>query len=551
VDQLAKTILGSRRAWWLGAGVSFAAGIPIVPPLRESILGGLGLDRNEIVELEEKELPFEALFEVLVNSSNCSSLFDVFRGKNPALAHRLIARLAAQRLLRTVVTTNFDTLMEDAFDDCGVQYDLYSADEEFAHIDWSGDRIRLIKLHGTLKKRDELAITICRVAAKHYVEQRSEVVRQLFEHEPHGVVVLGYSCSDHFDLSPAAHLHSRNDRDVWYVAHNPTASRPMAVAPLSATHPENPFCGYNGRSITCCTDDLLRTLWRIQLNELPPALPRAGADWQASVHSWMATLSSDGGPGKANLIAGLLLKAGNLWKQSNAYLDRAIGKGLQEEDRIRALLAIGNNHRDLGETGPARHILSRAESMACRGGYVGLQARILNSFGMIAADVTDLSGAIAYYEQVLEMQIEDRELKGKCHGNLGIALKNRNGGGDLDEAIRHLLLALEIAKDLGDKRSEGRNLGNIGLLYSKRGDLKRSCEFYREARRVAEVLGDLLHVGIWFHNEGEDTVTSAPDRARQLLECSRDVFLKLGRQEYAEESIKIITTIESHVKCSP
>lgn|GEM_PF-4954414 len=545
MNWLAKTLLGRRRAWWLGAGASFAGGVPTVHPLRARILRGLGLDREDVALLEEKAIPFEGLFEALLRGSDCAALLQVYRSTQPVLAHLLLARLAEHGLVRTVVTTNFDTLVEDAFADRGVQFDLYSTDEALASIDWSGDRIRVVKLHGSIDAPDELAVTIRRVAARHLAERRGEVIRQLFDHEPDGgLVILGYSCSDHFDVSPAACRYSRVDRCVWYVAHDATASESVAVAPLTETHPGNPFSGYDARSATCVADALLRAMWRILLGESPPTVAKPTTDWQESVDSWLDGLSSGGTPGQKKYVAGLVLKTGNLWERSNVYLTVAVAEGLGGEAHTRSLLAVGNNLRDLGEYEEARRILSEAESRARDGSFLALQASILNSLGIVAADVGDVDVAVALYERALAIQAEDQELKGKCLGNLGIALKRRNADGDLDKALRHYQRAYEIAQDIGDKRSEGRMIGNIGLVHALRGDLDASCKNYRAARNVADSLGDLLHVAIWLHNEGEDTAFTDLATAKGLLERSRDVFRELGQQGFAAESSKVLADIE-------
>jgi tetratricopeptide (TPR) repeat protein len=546
MKRLARDLLATRRAWWLGAGVSFASGVPTVHPLRARILHGLGLEGTDIALLEEKAIPFEGLFEALLSCSDCIALFEVFRGTEPALAHLLLARLAEHGLVRTVVTTNFDTLLEDALRRSGVRFDLYSTDEALASIDWSDNRIRVIKLHGSIDAPDNLAVTIRRVAARHYAERRGEVVRQLFDREPSGgVVILGYSCSDHFDVSPAARRYSRTDRCVWYVAHDAAAARSVTVAPLPETHPCNPFSGYAAQSATCVTDALLRAMWRILLGESPPVVPKPTADWHESVDSWIEGLSSAGTPGQKKYVSGLVLKSGNLWERSNVYLTAAIEEGLEREVHTRALLAVGNNLRDLGEYEEARRILFEAKSRAQDGSSLVLQARILNSLGIIAADVGDLDGAATLYECALAMQADDQELEGKCHGNLGIALKRRNAADDLDRALKHHQLAYQIARDIGDKRSEGRTLGNLGLVYALRGDLGASCTYYRAAGAVADSLGDLLHVAIWLHNEGEDTAITDSARAKELLERSRDIFRELGQKGFAAESSKVLANVES------
>ncbi len=525
--------------------MSFGSGIPTVFPLRTRIFKGLGLSDGDISLLEEKGLPFETIFEVLMSAANCDRLMEVFRGFQPGLAHRLFARLAQRGIARTAVTTNFDTLLERALDDLRVPFDLYSSDEVFATIDWAQPRIRVIKLHGSLENADKLAITIRRVAAKYFVEQREQVIQKLIEHDgAGGLIVLGYSCSDHFDVSPTLRRYARNDRRVWYVAHSASSPAPLVPIPLAAFQPINPFVRYDSWSVGCVTDDLLRAVWRTT-GEEPPTLSAHGSnDWETTVDRWLDSLTSGGEPGMKHYVAGLLLKAGNLWDQSNRYLNDAIALGLTEATMSRALLAMGNNHRDLRhDLTEAQRVLERADSVAIASRNFAIAARVANSLGMVAADLNDLPSAITAYERALNLLADDRELEGKCHGNLGIALKNRHASGDLDEALKHQKLAYEVAQEIGDKRSEGRTLGNIGLVLTKMDDLNSSCEYYRKARAIAEALGDQLHVGIWLHNEGEDTAASNPVEAISLLSQAKDIFAGLNQQAYADESSRVIATI--------
>jgi len=548
LDRLADTLVTKQHALWFGAGVSVPAGIPTVKPLRTRILKGLRLSEADVTPVEQAQIPFEALFEVLLSISDCSALFEVFRGENPALGHLLSAQLSKRGLVRTILTTNFDTLVEDALSAQGLAFDVYASDEAIAGIDWLLSKVRVIKLHGSIENVDELAVTIRMVAARHRADARSMVIRQIFEHEAEGgIVILGYSCSDHFDVSPAARSCSRLDRQVLYVAHDESGI--VAMAPLRESHPGNPFQGFAAQSVTCATEDLLKATWRALLTDEPPPSPVMSTSWKAIVDSWLHTFD-EGGVGRRTYVAGLVLKAANLWERSNERLCTAISKGLPDDTVSRALLAIGNNRRDLGQFDEARQALIEAEPIAHQLDQVDIKARILNSLGIVAEDLGNHDRAIDLYEQALPLarRAADRELEGKCNGNLGIALKNRNADGDLKIAVEHHNLALDIALEIGDKRSEGRTLGNIGLVYRALGDLATACRYYAKARAVAESLGDLLHIGIWLHNEGEDTANEDPITASALLQRSKDIFLALGQIKFAQESGEILEQIATQLE---
>lgn len=538
LDKVTEALITTRHALWLGAGISVASGVPTVRPLCSRILRGLGLRDSDIEDVVRAGVPFESLFEVLMSVADCTTLFEVFRGERPSLAHKFAARLAKHGLVRTILTTNFDALIEEALSDHGVEFDLFTSDEEFSSIDWASQKLRVIKLHGTIHDIKELVLTIRRVAARYRADVRGKVIRDLIENESDGgLVILGYSCSDHFDVSPAARAVARADRHVLLVSHDDSGATPVD-APLRESHPDNPFAAFNAMSVTCATENLLQATWQALCGHKPPSDQQLTAKWPTIVDSWLVNIDGGGSGGIRPYIAALVLKTSNLWERSNEELKKAIDKGLPNELTSRALLAMGNNYRDMGQHDKAEVTLLRAEGLARQAGQAGVGARILNSLGIVAEDKGERDVAIDFYLRALPLACEaaDRELEGKCHGNLGIAYKNR---GDITLSLKHHNHAYEVAVDIGDKKSEGRTLGNIGLVYRARGNVEKSCEYYAEARRIAESLGDLLHVGIWLHNSAEDMANQNPIMAEKLLQRAMDIFSALGKNEFSQQSEEI------------
>ena len=77
-------------------------------------------------------------------NANCSGYFESFRALEegtPNYNHRLIATVAAQGLIRYLVTTNFDTFLEAALEESGVPYVVYRDEEEFG-LPWMRGRTR-------------------------------------------------------------------------------------------------------------------------------------------------------------------------------------------------------------------------------------------------------------------------------------------------------------------------------------------------------------------------------------------------------------------------
>jgi tetratricopeptide (TPR) repeat protein len=59
-------------------------------------------------------------------------------------------------------------------------------------------------------------------------------------------------------------------------------------------------------------------------------------------------------------------------------------------------------------------------------------------------------------------EIKDRQSEGKALGNLGLAYLNL---GDYTKAIEYQQQWLAIAREIKDRQSEGAALGNLGLAY--------------------------------------------------------------------------------------
>ena len=76
--------------------------------------------------------------------------------------HRLIAQLAGAGLVSTVVTTNFDQLIEKAFDAAGVSYRVRRSDSDFDAFTGpaAGAPVELLKLHGCISEPDTIVATV-------------------------------------------------------------------------------------------------------------------------------------------------------------------------------------------------------------------------------------------------------------------------------------------------------------------------------------------------------------------------------------------------------
>jgi tetratricopeptide (TPR) repeat protein len=84
-------------------------------------------------------------------------------------------------------------------------------------------------------------------------------------------------------------------------------------------------------------------------------------------------------------------------------------------------------------------------------------------------------------------QLKDRASEGRHLGNLGIAYKNL---GEMRRAIEFYEQRLAIAREIGDRRGEGNALGNLGNVYAELGDAGRAVEFHEQNLVIAREISD-------------------------------------------------------------
>lgn len=198
-----------RYALFVGAGVSKDALVPsgwdILIHTLQKIMAQEGGDRKLTQEEIEKyyKNKYEDNFgysEIIgqlfpSNEEQRDYLKSFFKGILPGEAHRLIAEIVKERLIKYIVTTNFDTLIEAALDDTGLkgQYTVIdSSDDVLTSKPWPKEDIcRIYKMHGTIEKG------IIRNTKKDLMQLPEELTKDCLDViERHGMIVLGYAANE-------------------------------------------------------------------------------------------------------------------------------------------------------------------------------------------------------------------------------------------------------------------------------------------------------------------------------------------------------------------
>ena len=498
ICELTKSIKAKETLVFCGAGISFHSGLPTVDKFMPYILEKLGVTKDEKEMIINSKLPFEAFIETLVGGSDPSKIFDIFDLGEPNTNHILLAKLAKAGCITTICTTNFDQLIEKAFNANklvrGVNYRVYYKEGDFDNIDWQENIIRLIKIHGSIEDRKNMAITIAQIASKILSGQRMGVINNLFCKGTHKcVLVLGYSCSEIFDISPQIEAIQENFKRVIFVDHKKDK---CAVKNLSEKEENNPFQYFKkGKWIIYDTDKLIKAVSNFFFPEkklIPPKSTINKNAWQKCVNAWYSEIEEKYNRGSKHNILGLIFSKIGESKIAKDYFVQALGIVKEIGDKKREGCCLGNLggvYSNLGDYQKAIDYHEYALRIAREFGDKQREEDWLGNLGSNCGNLGDYNKARYYYAQALDIagEIGDKNGEGRHLGNLGNVF---NDLGEYQKAIDYHKKALGIAKEIGDKNGEGRHLGHLGSVYRNLGDHQKAIDYYAQALNIAKEIGD-------------------------------------------------------------
>lgn len=536
--------LNSKKSLiFFGAGISLNSGVPLAQNLVSCILNNLDLSEEEIQVIRDSSLPFEAFIECLTNGSEIDPLLDIFDFGEPNTNHIFFAKLARRGIVKRFCTTNFDTLLEKAFVQEGLKrgkdYIVIYKNNELVSIDWNDDRTIIIKLHGSIKDKSNIAITIQAVANKALAISRQETIREIFSKGIHdSVFIYGYSCSDIFDISPQIKKIARNKKKVILIEHTKNRNNQevseFVSEDIRIKKNNNPFKSFEGSiRLNANTDIFIKRSWEILITD----------------NHYVSDISKDRYSWKNNVIQ---------WLGSKRKDIELFDKGL-----ILGSIFLNISHFSLAK----KHLNSSLESISANSNKA--KVLLLEKLAIVNTNICEYKSALKYNAEALHIcnLIKEHELEAKCFGNMGIiynyigeyrnsifylekAISILQSGnynmalavyidalgvvynnlGDFEKSIAHHLNALQLSKETGNLRNEEIQLGHLGMAYMKRRDIHKAIDFCQRALELSRHLGDIRDQGIHLGNLGE-IVNFASDYAHidalnyltKALDFSRDV----------------------------
>jgi len=202
-ESLFKHIRSEDVLLWIGAGFSAYAGYPLGNALRDAIAAALSPEERRLVDTHLLLADFAEEFVRLKNGSK-NELVRIVRGiyrKDPTSTSDHDA-LAAIPHFKTIVTTNYDTLLEKTYGECG---NLIFRETDISLLD--KHKVNIIKIHGDLGDSESLVLTKTDYATFYKLDWTSPFWAHLSTLMATNVILfIGYSLEDPNVLAMLEHI---------------------------------------------------------------------------------------------------------------------------------------------------------------------------------------------------------------------------------------------------------------------------------------------------------------------------------------------------------
>lgn len=513
INEIISEINSGEVVIFCGAGISRDSGLPVVNQLVPYMLEKLEVSPEDLRfildENNNSRIPFEAFMQGLQEGSKLDKIFDIYDQGEPNTNHLLLAKLIKAGKIKTIVTTNFDKLIEKALlmepkpfrenDD----YDVVYKERDLENINWSDKRIRIIKVHGSVHDKDSMAITLRLVASQELSKPRMTVIQQIFSsgNNTH-VLVLGYSSSDVFDISPQILATSENHKKVFYVQH----SYNFKVEEIEKQPDKNPFKKFKGsQRIYLDTNLLVVNVWESIIGKPEPYKAKnSGTGWKEYVDAWEAEAVEKNGEIFRHSIPGNILMRMGEAKKAIKYYDKALQISKECNDKYKEVLWLGNLggiYAQIGRYDMALENYEQALQIAKDINDKHTEGTGIGNIGNIYRVQGKYRKAIENFEQALAIAQEVGDKRGEAiwFSSIGNACQSL---GEYGKAIENYKQALQIAQLIGDKQNEGNFFGDIGSIYADLGKPAKAIENFKQALEIAQEIGDKQKKGHWLGSLG-------------------------------------------------
>jgi tetratricopeptide (TPR) repeat protein len=469
-----------------GAGISFNSGVPTVEPLVKEFISKLPITPGDSEKYFSKKYPFEAFVNSIKKIVAIDELLSVFDAQDPNLNHQLIAALAKKDLLKILCTTNFDNLFEKALESKGISYKRFLPSKKYTLYKKKEKKILILKLHGSIENRNELGITIQQIARRENIIQIEKAFEDVFINHPDSTIIfMGYSFSDHFDITPLIKKYSDSIKNNILIVDHVNAENYFKLIDLDTEKNNNGF-GQNKRvcKIQCNTDEFVKYLWVKCINQPIPLFDkRIAIDWKKQVSHFYATQLN-------NEIIRLVL-SGRIMTIASYYGD-----------------AIKYYTKALENPGDDKKQFANTHSYLAQINYI---------------TSVDYDHSIELYKTSIGLRKDINDLRGISNdlAEIGVCyrMKKKN-----KKSLKFQQKSVRISRRIKYKEGLYTSLTSIGNIYFEMEKYKRALSYHKKAYRLANKTGDRKNEAFILINEGGACIKLKKyDKARKYLEKGYDL----------------------------
>lgn len=187
--------------FFLGAGADIASGGVRFSDLKKRCLSLQGINLPEVPSLLAIDIAFDSFFSHLDEESRCAvleSLLRETRALHPSDGYKLLVLLAREKCISSVVTTNFDNLLETTASEMGIDtFQIFSPGISMPAaflIERQTQKAIYLKMHGDVDGRCVTHLTGKELQNREYEKEYKQLLRHLLIHDK--IVITGYSGYD-------------------------------------------------------------------------------------------------------------------------------------------------------------------------------------------------------------------------------------------------------------------------------------------------------------------------------------------------------------------
>lgn len=543
---LSSAIQSKSLAVFCGAGASFNSGIPLAYELKREILTRLSLPEDEVKKQLSLDLPFELFMSCVNYGLPAKGLTDIFLKGAPNQNHFLIAKLAKHGHVKTIFTSNFDLLLEKALELEGLtqnkDFFVHKSETDFLGLDFDAPGIQVVKLHGCASSVSDIGITLESVSRRNYLDGHKKVIEYLFSTGSHlYVLIIGYSCSDLFDISPQIVRLSNSPKSVLFIEHMPqniVQGEEFYFEDIRKKSNKNPFNQFkNGVRLYCNTDVVVQYLWGIAFNSrLPSSCGRVETDWESVVKAWIARSKVLYKSKNVFTIVGQIYWAISDFEAALLWHNKAYELVVDVSERSVFSVNVGQLYYELRKFDKAESEHLYGLKLAVEIGEPSLEGSHKMNLANIYLNTGRIQLAEKYFTEAISILKTNNDYK-RLHvatSNLGLLYLD---SGRFSKGFKFFQIAYETSKVLGEKEAEANHLGHIGTYYAFMEKPELAFDYHKRSLDIFEELSNRKGVAIRLaHLGGDCRAMGDLQQSLNYLNESIRVCLEVGNTDILAQS---------------